>query len=66
MSKADIYYSSNMDYTNMADEDLFKLIKSDSKCALEYLINRYKNLVNYDLLDYSLLYQNYILSPQYP
>ena len=55
MSKADIYYSSNMDYTNMADEDLIKLIKSDSKCALEYLINRYKNLVNMKVSKYYMI-----------
>ncbi len=55
MSKADIYYSSNMDYTNMADEDLIKLIKSDSKCALEHLINRYKNLVNMKVSKYYMI-----------
>lgn len=55
MSKADVYYSSNMDYTNMADEDLIQLIKSDSKCALEHLINRYKNLVNMKVSKYYMI-----------
>ncbi len=46
MGKTDVYYSSNANYNDMSDEDLITLIKSDDKCALEHLINRYKSLVN--------------------
>ncbi len=46
MGKTDVYYSSNLNYNDISDEDLITLIKSDDKCALEHLINRYKGLVN--------------------
>ncbi|MCI9177689.1 MAG: RNA polymerase sporulation sigma factor SigH [Clostridia bacterium] len=55
MSKANVYYSSNTDYTNMTDEDLITLIKSEDKCALEHLINRYKNIVSLKIGKYYMI-----------
>jgi len=55
MSKTDLFYSSNTEYTNMADEDLIKLIKSDDKHALEHLINRYRSLVNMKVSKYYII-----------
>ena len=55
MSKANVYYSSNTDYTNMTDEDLISLIKSEDKCALEHLINRYKNIVSLKIGKYYMI-----------
>ena len=46
MSQANQFYSLNENYKNMSDEDLIETIKSGDKNALEYLINKYKELVN--------------------
>lgn len=45
MSKADVYFSSDINYSNMADEDLIEIIRSGNKLALEHLINKYKEIV---------------------
>lgn len=55
MSETNVYYSSNIDYTNMTDEDLIELIQSDDQYALEHLINRYKNLVNMKVSKYYII-----------
>ncbi len=54
MSKTNVFYSSD-NYTNMTDEDLIELVKSEDKCALEHLINRYKNLVNIKISKYYMI-----------
>lgn len=55
MSKTDVYYHSNINYADMSDEDLITLIRSDNKCALEQLINRYKSLVNMKVSKYYII-----------
>lgn len=55
MSKENVYYSSNNNYDNMKDEDLIEVIKSGDKYALEYLINRYKDLVNIKVSKYYII-----------
>ncbi len=54
MSKTNVFFSSD-NYTNMTDDDLIKLIKSNNKYALEHLINRYKNLVNIKVSKYYMI-----------
>ena len=46
MSKENVFFSSDFNYSSMSDEKLTDLIRSGDKCALEYLINKYKSLVN--------------------
>lgn len=46
MENAKVIYSENKDYDNIKDEDLIEIIKSGDKFAFEYLMNRYKELVN--------------------
>ena len=48
-----VYYSSN--YDNMKDEDLIEVIKSGDKYALEYLIHKYKELVNIKVSKYYII-----------
>lgn len=55
MSKADVFYSSDYNFSQMADEDLIEMIKSDDKLALEHLINRYKDLVNIKVSKYYIV-----------
>ncbi len=55
MSKTDRFYPTNTNYTEMSDEDLIHLIKSDDKHALEHLISRYKNLVNMKVSKYYIV-----------
>ena len=47
--------SSKKDYSKMKDEDLIEIIKSGDKFALEYLINRYKELVNIKVSKYYII-----------
>ncbi len=48
MKESNLYYSlkDNCDYKNMSDEDLISIIKSGDKYALDFLMNKYKELVN--------------------
>ena len=55
MSSANVYYSSDINYTETSDEDLIKIIKSGNKYALEYLIGRYKGLVNMKVGKYYII-----------
>lgn len=55
MSNSNVYYFSNTNYEKTSDEDLIEIIKSGDKCALEYLIDRYKNLVSIKVSKYYII-----------
>ena len=55
MSGANVYYSSDINFTETSDEDLRQIIKSGDKCALEHLIERYKSLVNIKVSRYYII-----------
>ena len=46
MQNNNVYFSVTDEYKDMSDEDLIILIKSGNKCALEFLIEKYRELVN--------------------
>lgn len=55
MSTTDVFYSSDYNFSQITDEDLIEIIKSDNKFALEHLINRYKDLVNIKVSKYYIV-----------
>lgn len=55
MSVTDVFFSSDYNFSQMSDEDLIELIKSDNKFALEHLMNRYKDLVNIKVSKYYIV-----------
>ena len=55
MENANVLYSENKDYDNIKDEDLIEIIKSGDKLAFDYLINRYKELVNIKVSKYFII-----------
>ena len=55
MGSANVFYSENKDYDNITDEDLIEIIKSGDKLAFDYLINRYKDLVNIKVSKYFIV-----------
>ena len=55
MNSAHAYYSFNTNYAENTDEDLIQIIKSGDKHALEYLIDRYKGLVNMKVSKYYII-----------
>lgn len=55
MKNSNVYYSSDINYARMTDEDLIEIIKSGDKCALEYLINNYKDFVNIKVSRYYII-----------
>lgn len=55
MENANVFYSTNKDYDNMNDEDLVEIIKSGDKLAFDYLINKYKELVNIKVSKYFII-----------
>ncbi len=55
MDNQNVYYSSKKDYDNTKDEDLIEIIKSGDKYALDYLIDRYKELVNIKVSKYYII-----------
>ena len=46
MKERNPYFSAASNYKDMSDEDLIQIIKSGDKFALEFLIDKYKELVN--------------------
>lgn len=55
MGKSNVYYSSDINYSNIQDEDLIDIIRSGDKYALEHLIDRYKGLVNMKVSKYYII-----------
>ena len=55
MENANAFYSIDKDYDNIKDEDLIEIIKSGDKLAFEYLINKYKELVNIKVSKYFIV-----------
>lgn len=55
MENANMVYSTNKDYCNIKDEDLIEIIKSGDKLAFDYLINKYKELVNIKVSKYFII-----------
>lgn len=45
----------NLDYNNMSDEELLNLIRADDKKALDFLICKYKDLVNSKVNKYFII-----------
>lgn len=50
-----MWSSTNINYDSMTDEDLIKIIKSGDKQALNYLIDKYKDLVNIKVSKYFMI-----------
>ena len=46
MKESNLYFKTTNSYNDMSDEDLINVIKSGDKLALEFLIDKYKELVN--------------------
>lgn len=56
MKNANVFYSTNnKDYDNIKDEDLIKIIRSGNKQAFEYLLSKYKELVNAKVSKYFII-----------
>ena len=55
MSETNKYFSLSNNYKDMTDEDLITIIKSGDKSALEYLIDKYKELVNMKVSKYFMV-----------
>ena len=55
MSKANVFYSVDNNYNSMSDEQLIFLIKADDKYALDFLIEKYKDLVNMKVSKYFII-----------
>lgn len=55
MSKANVFYSVDNNYNSMSDEQLIFLIKADDKYALDFLIEKYKDLVNIKVSKYFII-----------
>jgi len=55
MAEANQFFSYDNNYKSMSDEDLIDVIKSGDKSALEYLISKYKELVNMKVGKYFII-----------
>ena len=55
MNQANEFFSLSKDYKEMSDEDLITEIKSGNKDALEFMINKYKELVNMKVSKYFMI-----------
>ena len=55
MSNANVFYSLDNNYNSMSDEHLISLVKSDDKYALDFIIEKYKDLVNMKVSKYFII-----------
>ena len=55
MENANVFYATNKDYDNIKDEDLIQIIKSGDKQAFNYLMTKYKELVNIKVSKYFII-----------
>ena len=55
MSNANVIYSVDKNYNSMTDEELIALIKTDDKYALDFIIEKYKSLVNMKVGKYFII-----------
>ena len=55
MNKKSVFFSSNLNYDTIDDEKIVDFVKSGDKCALEDLINKYRNLVNLKVNRYFII-----------
>ena len=55
MSNANVFYSVDNNYNSMSDEKLISLIKTDDKYALDFIIEKYKDLVNMKVGKYFII-----------
>ena len=55
MENAKVLYLENKDYDNMKDEDLIEIIRLGDESAFDYLINKYRELVNIKVSKYYII-----------
>jgi len=55
MDNYNIYYSTDVNFYNMTDEELISLIKSGNNYALNFLIEKYQELVNMKVGKYFII-----------
>ena len=55
MSEKNYLWESKQKYNDVSDEEIIELIKSGDKQALEYLINKYRELVNMKVTKYFII-----------
>lgn len=55
MRNANVFYSLDNNYNSMSDEELISLVKSDDKYALDFIIEKYKDLVNMKVGKYFII-----------
>ena len=55
MNNAKVFYTTNKDYDNTKDEELIEIIKAGDEQAFDYLINKYKELVNMKVSKYFII-----------
>lgn len=55
MSNANVFYSLDNNYNSMSDEQLISLVKTDDKYALDFIIEKYKDLVNMKVSKYFII-----------
>ena len=55
MDNHNVYYSTDVNFENMTDEELISLIKSGNNYALNFLIEKYQELVNMKVGKYFII-----------
>ena len=55
MDNHNVFYSTDVNFTNITDEELISLIKSGNNNALDFLIEKYQELVNMKVSKYFII-----------
>ena len=55
MSDIKLWQNDNEIYSKLNDEEIIKMIKSGDKSALDYIMNKYKEIVNIKVSKYFII-----------
>lgn len=55
MSDIKVWQYGNEKYNELDDEEIIKMVKSGDKSALDYIINKYKEIVNIKVSKYFII-----------
>ncbi|MCR5146667.1 MAG: RNA polymerase sporulation sigma factor SigH [Clostridia bacterium] len=55
MTETNLWQYTNNDYSKLSDEEVIKLIKTGDKSALDYIMNKYRDVVNIKVSKYFII-----------
>lgn len=55
MTETNLWQNTNNDYSKLSDEEVIKIVKTGDKSALDYIMNKYRDVVNIKVSKYFII-----------